>query len=71
MIKGMGTIPSACAAVSEVSVPANAQLGIIRMETEQEVALVCSVGDVHLGTSPEMVMVAEGVSANIATSVDS
>ena len=52
-----------CVGVSEVSALANAQFGIIRMELEREVVAV------HLGMSPETLMVAEGASANIATSV--
>ena len=58
-----------CAAASKVSVLANVQLGIVRMETEWEVVAGCSVVAVHAGMSPEMLMGAEGVSANMATSV--
>ena len=64
----MGTVLSVCAVVSEVSAPANAQLGIVMLETEQEVVVVGSVGDVHVGMSSEMVTVAEGASVNMATS---
>ena len=67
MFVGTGTVPSAYAAESKVSALANVQLGIVMSEMETEVVVACSVGDVHLGTSPEMVMVAEGVSANIVT----
>ena len=49
--------------------PANAQLGIVRMETEREVAAGCLAVAEQLGTSPEMLMGAEGVSANMATLV--
>ena len=66
---GTGTILSVCAVVSEVSVLANAQLGIVGMETEQEVAVACLAGDVPSGMSPEMLMVVEGASANMATLV--
>ena len=48
---------------------ANAQLGIVGMEMEREVAAGCSAVAVHLGTSPEMLTGAEGASANTATSV--
>ena len=54
---------------SEVSAPANAQLGIVGTETEWEVAVGSSVVAVHSGTSPETLMGAEGVSANMATLV--
>ena len=57
-----------CAAASEVSALANAQLGIVRMEMEWEVA-GCLVVAVHSGTSPETLMGAEGASANTATLV--
>ena len=59
---------------SKFLVPANAQLDIVVSETgvpvgsETEVAAASSVGDVHPGTSLEMVTVVEGVSANMATS---
>ena len=56
-------------AVSKVLAPANAQLGIVRMETEWEVAAGCSAVAVHLGTSLETLTRAEGASANMATSV--
>ena len=56
-------------AVSKVSASANAQLGIVRTEMEREVAAGCLVVAVHSGTSPEMLMEAEGASANTATSV--
>ena len=65
----MGTVLSACAVASEVSVPPNAQLGIVRTETEQEVAVACSAGDVPSGMSPEMLMVVEGTSVNMTMSV--
>ena len=55
--------------MSKVSAPANAQFGIVGMETEREVAAGCSVVAVHSGTSPEMLMGEEGVSANMATLV--
>ena len=70
----MGMVPSACAAVSKVLVLVNAQLGIVVSETETpvesetEVVAACSVGDVHAGMGLEMVMVPEGVSANMAMS---
>ena len=64
-----GTVPSACAVVSEVLVLANAQLGIVRTEMEQEVVVVCSVGDVPLGMGPETLTVVEGMSVNTAMSV--
>ena len=64
-----GLVPSASAAVSEILALANAQLGIVGTETEQAVVVVCLVGDVALGTSLEMVMVAEGASMNTAMSV--
>ena len=35
---GLGTIPSACAGASEVLALANVQFGIVRTESEQEVA---------------------------------
>ena len=54
---------------SKVLAPANAQLGIIGMETEWEVAAGCSAVAVHLGMSPGMLTGAEGVSANTATLV--
>ena len=54
---------------SKVSAPANAQLGIVRMEMEREVAAGCLAVAVHLGMSPEMLTGAEGASANRATSV--
>ena len=54
---------------SEVSAPANAHLGIVGTETEQEVAAGCSAVAVHLGMSSEMLTGAEGVSANMATLV--
>ena len=56
-------------AASKVSAPANAQLGIVGTETEWEVAAGCSAVAVHSGTSPEMLMEAEGASVNMATSV--
>ena len=49
--------------------PANVQLGIVRMEMEWEVAAGCSAVAVHSGTSPEMLTGAEGASVNMATSV--
>ena len=55
--------------MSEVSALANAQLGIVGMETEWEVAAGCSEVAVHSGTSLETLMGAEGASANTATSV--
>ena len=58
-----------CAAASKVSAPANAQLGIVGMETEWEVAAGCSAVAVHSGTSLEMLMGAEGMSVNMATLV--
>ena len=64
----MGTVPSVCVVVSEISAPANAQLGTFVLETEWEVAAAGSVGNVHAGTSSETVTVAEGASANMATS---
>ena len=54
---------------SKVSALANVQLGIVRTETEWEVAAGCLVVAEQLGTSPEMLMGAEGVSANMATLV--
>ena len=65
---GMGMVPSVCVVASEVLALAYVQLGIVRMETEQEVAVACSVGDVHVGMSLETVMVVEGVSGNMVTS---
>ena len=56
-------------AASKVSAPANAQFGIVGTETEREVTAGCSAVAVHSGTSPEMLMGAEGASANTATSV--
>ena len=56
-------------AASKVSVPANAQLGIVRMETEQEVAAGCSAVAVHLCTSPEMLTGVEGASVNTVMSL--
>ena len=56
-------------AVSEVLAPPNVQLGIVRMEMEWEAAVGCSVVAVHSGMSPEMLMGAEGASANMATLV--
>ena len=58
-----------CAVASKDSVPANAQFGIVRMETEWEVAVGCSAVAVHSGMSLETLMGVEGVSANTATSV--
>ena len=58
-----------CAAASKVLAPANAQFGIVRMETEWEVAAGCSAVAVHLGMSPETLTGVEGASANTATSV--
>ena len=58
-----------CAAASKVSAPANVQFGLVRMETEREVAAGCSAVAVHSGTSPEMLTGVEGASANMATSV--
>ena len=55
--------------MSKVSALANAQLGIVRTETEWEVAVGCSVVAVHLGTSLETLAGVEGASANMATSV--
>ena len=49
--------------------PANVQLGIVRTEMEWEVVAWCSAMAVHLGTSLEMLMVVEGASVNMATSV--
>ena len=57
-----------CVAASEVSALANAQLGIVRMEMEWEVAGCLAVA-VHSGMSLEMLMGAEGASANMAMSV--
>ena len=54
---------------SKVSAPANAQFGIVGTETEREVAAGCSAVAVHSATGPEMLMGAEGVGANMATSV--
>ena len=55
-------VPSACAA-------ANAQLGIVVPETDMSVGSErdVMVVDMHAGTSPETVTVAEGVSVNMAT----
>ena len=61
----MGTVLSACVAASKVSALANAQLGIVVLEMETEVAVACSAGDVYLGMSPETVMVVEGASVNM------
>ena len=55
--------------MSKVSALANAQLGIVRTEMEWEVAVGCSVVAVYSGTSLETLAGAEGVSANMATSV--
>ena len=66
-------VPSVCAAASKVSVPANVQLGIVMLETamsvglERDVMAVGAAAEVHVGTSLEMVTVAEGMSANMAT----
>ena len=68
----MGSVPSACVVASKVLALANVQLGIVVLEmetlvgSETEVVVACLVGDVHLGMSPEMVTVVEGVSANIS-----
>ena len=64
-----GLIPSACAAASEVSAPANAQFGIVGTEMEREVAAGCSAVAVHSGMNSETLAGAEGASANTATSV--
>ena len=66
-------VPSVCAVASKVLVPANVQLGTVMLETDMSVGLerdVMAVGaaaEVHVGTSLEMITVAEGVSANMAT----
>ena len=55
-----------CAVASEVSALANAQLGIVGMEMEWEVAAGCSIVVVHSGTSPETLTGPEGASVNTA-----
>ena len=69
MFTGTGTVPSACAATSNVSALANVQLGTVGTEAEWEVATACSAGDVPLGMSLEMLMVVESASVNTAMSV--
>ena len=69
MFTGTGTVLSACVVASGFSVPANVQLGIVRMETEREEMVMCSVVAVHSGMSAEMLMVVEGVSTNMVMSL--
>ena len=66
MFAGTGTVPSGCVVVSEVSEPANAQLGIVMSEMEALVGSETGAAmDVHAGTSLETVTVMEGVSVNM------
>ena len=71
---GVGTVPSVCAAASGLLALAKAQHGIVMAEmdtvegSEADVVVVGVAAEVHVGTSLETVMVAEGVSAKTATS---
>ena len=72
----VGSVPSACVAMSKVLVPANAQHGNVGMEMETAVrsgmgvvvGTVEVVVNVHAGMSLEMVAVVEGMSTNMAMS---
>ena len=71
---GVGTVPSVCAAASGLLALAKAQHGIVMAEmdtvegSEADVVVVGVAAEVHVGTSLETVMVAEGASAKTVTS---